>query len=101
MEIREAPAAFHVELERRIRDTCRLERSLNLRDARARGIAQELERQMDAVGRDPLDAAWRREALELPLGAADGDAYRLIQFDGDERAENLVGHLATSHQPAA
>jgi hypothetical protein len=101
MEIREAAPAFHIELERRIRDTCRLERSLDLQDARARGIAQELERQMDAVGRDPLDASRRRGALELALHAADGDTYHLIQLDGDERAENLIRHLATSHQPAA
>jgi hypothetical protein len=56
---------------------------------------------MDTVGRDPLDASWRRGTLELTLDAADGDAQRLIQLDGDERAQDLIGHLETSHQPAA
>ena len=47
---------------------------------------------MDAVGRDPFDAAGRRLAFELALHLRDGEAERLFQFDGDEGAQNLFGH---------
>jgi len=92
-QTRETTAALDRDVEGRESRAGRSQRICHLAHPAHGRVAQELERQVHGVGRDPFDAAMRRLALEFALDATDRIAHRLVQLDRNEGPQCQFRHI--------